>query len=392
MICRSDDLKRAVGILAPMAAKEGFQRALTNLHFMCDGDVCRISASDGQALATVTIPCTAEEKYPVTAPFLIPAKLFSALLRSVTADTLYFRVRGDSIRFTHGKSYATYAQALDASIFIFDRDAQLRTQGAIAQISIPALQLRNAIALCAPCCSTDATQPKFSGVAFMRHGEVLRVEASDRTMLARYTIPLSESGNSFVFIVPSSHVDNLVRGANDADTVTMTAYHSQCKTECKDFVVYSPLINTENWPPTEPILQTAADFGLQLQDDLQTLAAVVHRCGFTMDAITPDIVLQVGRDLQTTMSAHGEGVSGVEALADSVVAADVPPPLGDFYFDLTYSHGSLQAMLKAFQSCGDAAVRIGVSKAVSHVLSVIGNSSHICLIAKAKSVQFREGE
>jgi DNA polymerase III sliding clamp (beta) subunit (PCNA family) len=369
MQLKTQDLRRAVEVLTPLAAERSYLEVLTTFRidpFPADGHVY-ISALDGQVLARIRVAAMFDPDSP-SDPFLLPADKLSKLLALVREEDIRIKVQDTQIVVKHGKSSIKYTKRPDVAAFIVDRTS-MGTPRCSIQLNREALSL--ALRSSFPLIHNDATIPHLTGVAFVKTGGFCRFEATNQQALIRVGVngTIDRVMDDFAFIIPKSSVPHILR-CIDLDSketvVNVVPYENQIMIWNEDVTLFTgqtALPAGGKWVDFDAVLVRGELPVMAFEGTTADVAITCRRASSAADVLNDMITFTLDEDNRLHLSSESQAAASDELWDGSEIAVNLnggPPKLpgSTGIFSVRYNGGLLKQCLAAYR-LGKVKVSVG---------------------------------
>ena len=210
--CERDVLVEALTIVGrAVSSRGGSLPVLTGVRAQLQGDALQLTGTDLELTIAVTI--TVAGQGDGTA--VIPARLFSDVVRSLGAGAVNVSVDDDSAHITAGRS--------DFSLRVIPPEEFPRpTEPEGQEVSLPARSFAQALRQVVPAASSDESRPILTGVLLAAEGDGVRLVATDSYRLAvRDLAGAAVLAEGQTVLLPSRALGELARLLANAEMVTL---------------------------------------------------------------------------------------------------------------------------------------------------------------------------
>jgi DNA polymerase-3 subunit beta len=266
---------------------------LANVLLEAAGDTARITATDLEIGATVSLPATVATAGGIT----LAARKLVEIVKELTAATLTLKVQDNawvSLR-CGGASYKLAGLAADDF-------PKVVPSTPTAWVTCDAGALREMLERTSFAMSHDESRFALNGVLFAFQGKELRLVATDGHRLAIAVRPLAEESPSVSGIVPRKAVHEIQRVLGASETVQLALAENQFVMRMPNFVMMARLIEGQ-FPNYDAVLPKNLPYKLTLPRG--ALMSAVRRVAVMAALETKPIKLTVGSGTGTlTLTAY----------------------------------------------------------------------------------------
>jgi DNA polymerase-3 subunit beta len=225
------ELARAVQTVNQAVPTRSALPALTNLHVEVTKDIVRLSATDLDTSVSLRIPC--EEAQPGRT--LVPARLFTDLVRSLPADVVTVESTGESLRIvSRGGEFVLPTSDADDYPQLPKVDEEKR-------LSIPASTFTRLVRRVVDFVAADDSRPEMTGVKMEFKKNEVRFVSINGHLLALASVKGEFGGSSDVIVLPSA-LQYVMSGLAANEVVHLGIAKTQVVFEIGNLTVFSRLL------------------------------------------------------------------------------------------------------------------------------------------------------
>ena len=220
---------------------------LANVLLETDGETVRLTATDLEVGARVTVPARVATKGSIT----MSARKLAEIVKELPAATLTLKV-GDNASVSlrcGGVSYKVVGLAADDFPPVVPASPS-------AWLSLDAKSLREMLTHTSYAVSHDETRYALNGVLFVIQSKEMRVVATDGHRLAVATRPLTQGATPVTGIVPRKAVSEIQRALGAGEEVQIAITENQFVLQMPNFVMTARLIEGQ-FPNYEAVIPKA---------------------------------------------------------------------------------------------------------------------------------------
>lgn len=209
--CERDVLVEALATAGRAVGSRGTLPGLSGVRAQLDGDQLRLTGSDLDLTITIVVTVTGERDGVV----VIPARLASDIVKSLSAGAVSVTAEGDELLISSGRSQ------FSIRLIAGDDFPQIEPiQQPAVELSAPVLA--EALRQVVPAASNDESRPPLTGVLVAAEGDGVRLVATDSYRLAKRDIPgVKVLGDDQQVLIPSRALSELNRILGSAERVEL---------------------------------------------------------------------------------------------------------------------------------------------------------------------------
>lgn len=274
------DLARAAQTVNQAVPARSTLPALMNVHVEVTGSGLRLTATDLDTSVSLTLPC----EDAVKGRTLIPARLFTELVKSLPADVVTVESEGESIRIKSKGGEFVLPTADPDDYPQLPKIEQERT------VKLPASTFAGLVKKVADFVSPEDNRPDLNGVLVEFKDKVVRFVATNGHLMTVASASGTFAKGESVIVLPSA-LHYAVNGLRAVDTIEMGLARTQIVFSLDNLTVYSRLLET-NFPNYEDVIPKKNQKKLvaRREDLLQALKRVdivadniTHQVRFKLD-------------------------------------------------------------------------------------------------------------
>jgi len=236
------DLARAAQTVSQAVPTRSTLPARMNYHVEVDAEGLRLTATDLDTSVTLRLAC--EDAVPGRT--LIPARLFTDLVKSLPADLVTVESEGESVRITSKGGEFSLATADPDDYPQLPRLEEERT------VKVPGSVFARLVGRVVDFVSSEDSRPEMSGVKIEFAKDELRMVAINGHMMAMAGVSGSFAAGDDVIVLPSA-LQYAIHGLNSGDDVTLGIARTQIVFQIGNLTVFSRLLEGK-FPDYEKVL------------------------------------------------------------------------------------------------------------------------------------------
>ena len=298
------DLVRALGAVANVVSSKTTLPILSTILFDASKSGLTLAATDLDVSVVTRIREVQVDKDGRAA---IPASKFVAFARTLGADPVVVKTTTEKVEVTSGRA------RLEEPCMAPEDFPSLPTFGDASAIEIPSEVLTTMIRTTIYAISRDETRPALQGVHWELEPQALTMVATDGHRLSRVRRKLDLAvGNPRKLIASSAGLQQVMRLADDVETVRIHLGEHQLSFEMGDTVVHTRLVEGM-FPNYEQVIPKNNQ--RLVTCDRQTLADRIRRVKISADRVTNQVRFELENGLLNLSAAGTEGSRAEDQLS-----------------------------------------------------------------------------
>lgn len=243
--CKRENLVKGLNIVSRMVKQRATLPVLGNILLSSDDGRLKLSVTDLEASIVTWIGAKIDEEGAIT----VPARTFFDYLSASSDEVVSMNAKNSDVALKSARSQATIKGILAEEFPIIPHVNSKNT------ITIPAVELKNAIFAVSSCAAPDETRPVLSGILFRALNENLYIVATDSYRLSEKKLTITKPQSQFAdIIIPQRTAIELARILPDDDqSVVLSVGENQAQFVCDDIVFLSRQIEG-NFPDYQQII------------------------------------------------------------------------------------------------------------------------------------------
>jgi len=277
------DLARAVQTVNQAVPTRSALPALTNLHVEVTQDVVGLSATDLDTSVSLRLPCEGAQPGRT----LIPARLFTDLVRSLPPDIVTVESSGESVRIT--------SRGGDFVLPTADPDdyPQLPRVDEEKRLTVPCSVFTRLVRKVVDFVAADDSRPEMTGVKMEFRKNEVRFVAINGHILAMAGVKGEFAGSSEVIVLPSA-LHYVMGGLAASESLHIGIAKTQVVFEIGNLTVFSRLLEGK-FPDYEKLIpESQPKHAIVRREDLHQ---ALRRVDVVADSVTHQVRFQFDRGL-----------------------------------------------------------------------------------------------
>lgn len=275
---------------------------LANVLMESDADTVRLTATDLEVGARVSIPARVASKGAIT----VPARKLAEIVKELPAAAVTLRVHdGTSVSLRcAGATYKLVGLAADDFPAVVPAAPE-------AWVTVEARTLKEMLGQTSFAVSHDETRHALNGVLFSFQGKEVRLVATDGHRLALSTRPVGQGVGGVTGIVPRKAVTEIMRVLGAGEEVQMAITENQFVLQMPNFVMTARLIEGQ-FPNYDAVIPRAHPGKLVISRT--TLMAALRRVAVMAEERNKPVKFTLGPAALTLAASSAEAGEAEEVL------------------------------------------------------------------------------
>lgn len=254
--CKRENLIKGLNIVGRMVKQRATLPVLGNVLISSDSGRLKLSATDLETAVITWVGGKIDEEGAIT----IPARTLFDYVSAASDEVISLNAQNSDVALKSDRNQATI-KGISADEFPI-----IPSVSSKSVVSVPALELKNAILSVSSCAAPDETRPVLAGILFRAKESKLYVVATDSYRLAEKSVAIKDAPSDFGdVIIPQRAAVELARVLPDEETAVLVSVgENQAQFVCDDVVFLSRQIEG-SFPDYEQILpkETVYEFEVE---------------------------------------------------------------------------------------------------------------------------------